>query len=437
MNVLFMGNLKLISRQMLSKFEEDYKCIIYDERETHKLKGKNIINYLKEGTSDEELSKVFATFDFDTVIFFSSAIDGAVKVFDELEKLESVIHESRKYNVKQFIYITTNDLYAEGRNPMRGRSRETLLKTCDHLCQLYAEENRTKFLVLKIPYLYSMESKDNQLMRWIIDGNRGKKLKIRGSQYSETDFLCEEELAELLIRILDEPVKKEFVEMFLSGENPISYEKITDLLRAGIPNVTIEYENHTTCIPCCKKNKTARTEYGWFHSLPMDEMLVTKQARTIELLRESHMTFIGPKCPIACNEEQEYPLEVSEILKNVGYRYGVTTAQMTHDKLFGTVSVKVQLKNYGVAPMYFSWPVCLYFLDEQGKVLERQELEIDLTKLGQEQTVTAQVKWQDESLKKSLPFIAIGIENPETGKPEVYLDMNTRVQDKVYILNVD
>lgn len=282
MNVLFMGNLKLISMQMLSKFEEDYKCIIYDERETHELKGKNIINYLKEGTSDEELSKVFATFDFDTVIFFSSAIDGAVKVFDELEKLESVIHESRKYNVKQFIYITTNDLYAEGRNPMRGRSRETLLKTCDHLCQLYAEENRMKFLVLKIPYLYSMESKDNQLMRWIIDGNRGKKVKIRGSQYSETDFLCEEDLAELLIRILDEPVKTAFEEMFLSGENCISYEKVADLLKAGIPNVIIEYENHTTCIPCCKKNKIARTEYGWFpkHILSDDmEQLITERAK--------------------------------------------------------------------------------------------------------------------------------------------------------------
>lgn len=172
-------------------------------------------------------------------------------------------------------------------------------------------------------------------------------------------------------------------------------------------------------------------------SLSMEEMLVTEQTRTIELLQESHMTFIGPKCPLACDEEQEYPVEVAEILKNVGYRYGVTSAKISHDKLFGAVTVDVQMKNYGVAPMYFSWPVCVYFFDEQGNVLARQKLDVDLTKLGRGQTVSAKVKWQNEGLKNNLPVVAVGIENPETGKPEVFLDMKTEAQDKVYILNVD
>lgn len=172
-------------------------------------------------------------------------------------------------------------------------------------------------------------------------------------------------------------------------------------------------------------------------SLSMEEMLVTDRRRTVALLQESHMTFIGPKCPIANNEEQEYPEAVTEILKNIGYRYGVTVAKITHDKLFGTVSAEVQLKNYGVAPMYFDWPVCVYFLDKQGNVLERRSLEIDLTKLGQNQSVSAKVEWQDERLKKELPVIAICIENPETGEPEVFFDMDTVAQDKVYILNVD
>lgn len=282
MNVLFMGNLKLISMQMLSRFEEDYKCVIYDEREESNLQGKNITNYIKEKTDEEEVSRVFATFDFDTVIFFSSAIDGAIKVFDELEKLESAIHESRKYRVNQFIYVTTNDLYTPGRNEMIGKSRETLLETCDHLCQLYAEEHRMKFVVLKVPYLYSMESKENQLMKWIKEGNRGKKVKLRGAQYVETDFLCEEDLGELLARILDEPIKLEYEEMFLAGENQISYEGIAKLLSKGIPNADYVYENQTTCIPCYKKNQTARVEYGWFpkHILADDiEQLIAEDAK--------------------------------------------------------------------------------------------------------------------------------------------------------------
>jgi len=86
MNVLFMGNLKLISMQLLSRFVEDYRCVVYDERKASNLQGRNVINYMKEKADDEELSKLFATFDFEAVIFFSGALDGAIRVFDEVLK---------------------------------------------------------------------------------------------------------------------------------------------------------------------------------------------------------------------------------------------------------------------------------------------------------------------------------------------------------------
>ncbi len=119
----------------------------------------------------------------------------------------------------------------------------------------------------------------------------------------------------------------------------------------------------------------------------------------------------------------------------MGYRYGVDHATISHDTVQGVVSVELQLKNYGVAPMYFAWPVCMYLLDEQGKLTERKVLDVDLTKLAKEQSVDVKVVWTGEKLKSILPKIAIGIENPDTGKPEVLLDMDVKVQDKVYILN--
>lgn len=172
-------------------------------------------------------------------------------------------------------------------------------------------------------------------------------------------------------------------------------------------------------------------------SLSMEEMLITKQAQTIELLRESHMIFAGPMCPIANEEETEYPQAVTEILKNIGYRYGVTKATMAQNKFLGTMKVSLELKNYGVTPMYFKWPVCLYLLDAQGQILQRFETDIDLTKITADATKKVQVKFVDEYIKDADAIVAIGIENPETDIPEVYLDMNTESQNKMYFLNVD
>ena len=169
----------------------------------------------------------------------------------------------------------------------------------------------------------------------------------------------------------------------------------------------------------------------------MEEMLVTEQARTLELLQRSYMTFIGPKTLMSNAEEKMWPEAVAEILKNVGYRFGVTWAKVTHEPLEGVLTAEVQLKNFGVAPMYFIWPVCMYLLDEEGKLSDRKVLNVDLTKLAKGQSVEAKAVWEGERLKKNQPLIAIAIENPDTGKAEVLLDMDVKAQDKVYILNAE
>ena len=172
-------------------------------------------------------------------------------------------------------------------------------------------------------------------------------------------------------------------------------------------------------------------------SITMEEMLVTKQHQTIELLQESHMTFTGPMCPIANEEEKKYPEAVAEILKNMGYRYGVTKATTVWNKSLGTMRISLEIKNHGVAPMYFDWPVCLYLLNEDGQVLCRYETDLKLTQITSGKTEKVYLKLQNELLKEVKGILAIGIENPETGKAEVYLDMIAEQKNQMYLLNVD
>lgn len=128
MKVLLTGNMSQISNLFISKLAEGYKCIIYNDKENYEFSGKNVINYCQQARDEEDMERIFSAHNFETVLFFSYALDGGLKVYDELEKLENVILESRKYKVKHFIYITTNDLKEERTAFTTEKSRNMIMK---------------------------------------------------------------------------------------------------------------------------------------------------------------------------------------------------------------------------------------------------------------------------------------------------------------------
>ncbi len=288
MNVLFIGNLRLSSNQFFAKLDKENKYVVYNDQDKDELTGENVINYKKEGKHDEDLQKMFATFDFDTVIYFSCALDGAKKVYDELEKLESAIYVSRRYKIKNFIYIATNDMLTE-RISTGEKSRDILLNACEQMCRSFTETSHVNFLMIKVPYLYSKGNKKNQLMQWIRAGNRGEEIWLHGAEYTETDFLCDEDLAELLNRVLDEPIEAEYTEMHLSGDNRITFSELAEMIKKNIPDAQIVFKNYIECIPCCYKDNLARTEYGWFPKQNLEDDIAQMVVENVEKAKKKRI----------------------------------------------------------------------------------------------------------------------------------------------------
>ncbi len=170
-------------------------------------------------------------------------------------------------------------------------------------------------------------------------------------------------------------------------------------------------------------------------SYTMEELLTVNRQETLGLLEKTHMTFIGPKCPIANRELVLFQEEVKQVLNKVGYRYGVSSASITYNGFRKRAKLSVTLENYGVAPMYFDWPVYIYLLNEENQVISKQQLEISLCEITQNESREVQLTLNEQIRKKNLVKIAIGIENPETNQPEVALDMDTIAIGKMYVLN--
>lgn len=156
-------------------------------------------------------------------------------------------------------------------------------------------------------------------------------------------------------------------------------------------------------------------------ALTMEKLLQTNLPRTLELIRKSHMSFIGPKVA-----EQKFHKGYREVLKSLGYRLRVTQLELT--RTGKGASVTLTLANDGAAPFYWDWDVNLYLENRKGQAQETCRLPLNLPDLlpGEEQTVTVQL--DDASSLYSLwnnSSLTLGIVDPMTGRDAVRFAMKT------------
>lgn len=246
MNILITGNLKQISSSAM-----------------HKLTAGNII-LVQEGEETVQLAMADPKNQINTVVFFSHALDGEVKMYDEFEKLEQVVYGCKKYDIKNFIYVTTNDsillerVYESGYN-----SRYVILQACRQLLENYSEQNHIHFSLLYLPYLYSIESEDNQLFRTIRQAVESKRAEFRGTDYQETDYVCDEDVFALLNQVIEKGQQHWFLELYLSNDTSVTLREMGALLKVLIPEVEIVYHNLLSCIPKYRNGIETERLFGW------------------------------------------------------------------------------------------------------------------------------------------------------------------------------
>ena len=168
--------------------------------------------------------------------------------------------------------------------------------------------------------------------------------------------------------------------------------------------------------------RTAPVGGEFTSSLDMGYMLGDNIVQTLNLLRSSHMTFIGPHYPKGEYAESAGAHMVSGFL---GYRLWVSELDVRFDALTRCWDITMEWRNDGVAPLYADWPVTLEVRDSSGETVYDAALPLVLSDLcdGEEFTV-----------KVSVPFdqrywdgftIGVGITDPLTGDYAVRLSSDT------------
>lgn len=171
--------------------------------------------------------------------------------------------------------------------------------------------------------------------------------------------------------------------------------------------------------------KTAPSGEEFTSSLSMEEMLDTNLSGTVEMLREAHTTFLGPKIP-----DENYVDGYKEVLKNMGYRLWISMAELKNTAKGSRL--KLTWENSGVAPMYKEWPVYVYIEDESGKLVEKSRISIKISSLLPGEKATTLTALETERLNSLLEKgyrLSVGIEDPMTELPCVRFAMEALYQE--------
>ncbi|WP_277631418.1 DUF4832 domain-containing protein [Atopococcus tabaci] len=170
-------------------------------------------------------------------------------------------------------------------------------------------------------------------------------------------------------------------------------------------------------------------------ALPMGQMLTTHLERTLQLLRESHASFVGPNIPSETGDtNNDYRNGMTQVLQTLGYRIGVTHMEWTERS--NRARVKLTWENHGIAPLYWDWPVYLYFTDMEGNVLGKEAIDLRLTQLLPGKTIKTTTDFQLEEPSGDVHAVSVGIEDPMTGRPAVQLASNQEKNGNLALLKV-
>ena len=172
---------------------------------------------------------------------------------------------------------------------------------------------------------------------------------------------------------------------------------------------------------------------GEFNSaVSFDWMLRFNIDQTLDLLKRSHTTFLGPKTPFNLSEDCNSGIDA--VLKTIGYRISISEAAISPIRSNQNIRVKLNWVNNGIAPLYWDWPVHLYMLSETGDIISKTPVDIKLSKLIPDQTIVSQTEIAFSEAHLKAKKLCLGITDPMTNRPAVKLTMQAERIDNMSVL---
>lgn len=251
MEILLTGEIEGLSTGFCELLAEQATVVVCGKNVTQ-LAGKRIETYEYE-LAQEEFERLFFTFNFDRVIFFSTCI--GENVYQEIEYLDRMLSLCRRREQTKVIYILPDEVVIT----QYGEIHRIVEEACRELCRRHVQEGFS-LLRLQVPYLVDESKPIGWLQRFMQQLDAGETIESRLVKEQKLDFLFFSDLADFLLAFMEED-ESGSQSLRLYGGNEMRMEELQRLVEGMLVQSRITYG--TQLIEVEEPQIVLRHRYGW------------------------------------------------------------------------------------------------------------------------------------------------------------------------------
>ena len=206
--------------------------------------------------SRQLLDRLYTTYDFDRIVYFSEYLLPHNNPEGELDRLRRVLQEFREKEVELIYFSGPESVLTPP------TSQSILTRTAEELCLHYAKTSKIQVKVFRLPYIYSISASGPKCFERLFQQIPTEKVSFDEQAAQPVYALCFDELASLVNRVFDtwtpQPELFTLPEVF-----HIDCRMLGTALQKLRPTLEVTYGTDTLqTYPA--DDKVVRNRYGWF-----------------------------------------------------------------------------------------------------------------------------------------------------------------------------
>lgn len=296
MNILITGNLSSLAVTFVKELvKQKHRLVLAaDDAEKLGIQSHNTVLHSIDPAS-EIFRDAMSSYGFDVIIFIPTREEHFYEESDfstghQLDGLRNALELCKHRKLKHFFYISSTEVYGRAADlsekavPQPASLNGHTLLAGELYCRIYHEKFGVNTTIVRITNIYGPEEKSGLLYQLVMRCNDKGEVTIPAHEDSNISLLHVNDVADFIIRAIDEAYTPDALVVNLSSSKPLKYSEFTQSLQSYYQRVKFHFAEEDAVYTIPVAGSAAKKIYDWVDTHTFGHDLES----IVELLHDEH-----------------------------------------------------------------------------------------------------------------------------------------------------